>query len=759
MSTWYAYGHAYLVDGAVRGDLVLQLPKEEFAFAVARIYTNQPAQAPPACAAYQQGKTYLDQRDFTNAIHWFEECRAQATPAQRGAAACAGRSLGWQALAELRNGDLAASIRHYCEQGDRQSLVNYVLPAVTRLDRAAVEQLTGDAAVLRVLAAYERELRKTSASTTQEYPPDAYFAYTNVVAPTMEQQQNAAAFMENLAQALSNKGARLPVQYGDVLVNGLRHPPNRHALQDACAANNESLACIVTDDTSRRILTAWVASRARFAYGAEDRDNRDIARKLFGAVEQALTNRRVADVDGIIRLAYDAEMYDAAEQWLALSDKQSPLVQWIESKLLLRQGQLGKALAVLRRIVPKLAPNGAAATLIVYSNHDRDRACLFADPDDPDNYSQNPMAAPACTARVKRVAETMHSEIGLLALQQDDFMLAFAAFVRGTRWEDTASMAEKVLTCAELERYLAEHGNDPALQRVPLLSDDKYFAYMAKKLPFDELERWVQAERDKTNEPHATAGCLLRYVLARRYARAHAWAKALAWMPGPGVHKLYELEGGSVSQQFARFVRAMAQAEDPHLTAEQRADGFAAAGRAAGMEFFGTETAPDWACYAGAFTRDDGGQRWQPGLKIRAVQRNGVAPFARITSRAPSTEDTAAWPAGIATLFQGTTAEIARVNTTWPTPCARFHYRYYAADLMWQGAALLSRNSEQAAHMLHEAGTWLKSKDPQYADRFYKEIANRHGATELGTRVRAKNWLLNKHEWNAYCAFPIAHFQ
>ena len=715
------FAESYLVDGAERGDMVMTLPEGVFGFDVARIYTNQPPVPTNAfCPAYTKGRACLDQWDFAAAIRWFEECRAQT---RTGALAqCADRSVGWQALAEMHHGDLASCIRHYYEQGDRRSLVSYVLPAIPRLGRAEIEKLAGDDVVLRVIAAYDRELQEACTSPMQGYRPDAYFKYEKAVTPTRLEQQNIAAFSNNLVQALANRGIRLPVRHGDVFVNVLRRHLDLYAIRDALAANEESLVQVVADDTSRRAVTAWVASRSRFEFHGdmENSGYRGVSGKLLAAVEKALTNRHVGDVDGILRLAYDAGNYASAERWLALSDKQSVIAQWIESKLLLRQGRFDDAREALHRLLPKITPASDAAELCAYDEPDLELGPLVGVPDASNShcYCMAVTDARTYTARVGRVAAMVNSEIGLIALRRNDFMLAFDAFVHGKTWEDVAYMAEKVLTCDELERYLAGHADDPALQRAQWFPG---WGYNGAEIPI---------------------GARLGYLLARRYARAHEWARALAWMPGPDVPGLGKQEGGSVSQKFARFVNALAHAENTQLTAEQRADGYAAAGRAAGMAFLGTETGPDWACYGGSFTKDEG---W-----LSSVQRYGIAPIIGLTNTDNAERKPCKCPDEMAALFHATSVEVSRVNATWPTPCKRFHYRYYAADLMWQGAALLPRNSEKAARILHEGGTLLMNRDPKAADRFHKEIVNRHGRTELGKRVRTKNWFLRESEWAAY---------
>jgi len=675
------FAASYLVDGTERDGLVMTMPKSDFAMSVACIYTNQPpVQTNLFCAAYARGRACLDKREFADAIGWFEQCRKQARKHAEKHPGCADRSTGWMALAELHRGDYAACIRHYYECGDRRSLVSYVLPAIARRGLPAIDRIIDDDVALRVLAAYHHTMAATPGWGEPQHP-DAYFHYEAAMQPSPEEARAAAAFVDNLNQALAARGKKLPTRYDDVLINVLRRRPDRYAMKDAFEANPETLTGIVRDETCRRVLVAWIVARSPF----ENLDYGGISVKLLAAVETALTNQQVADVDGILRLAYNAGDYDAAERWLALSDKQSVITQWIESKLLLRQGRFDDARDVLRRLLPSITPASDAAELCNYDN-------FFS-----------------CKEKC-RVAEMVNSEIGLLELNRNDFLMAFDAFVRGKTWEDMAYVAEKVLTCDELDGYLRQHRNDKVLQQ--------------------------------RTKGCTTTGTELAYLLARRYLRAGQLDKAIAWMPNDIQMKTWSEK--NLLQQCARFVHALTIAKDVRQSPDTRADAYAVAARLATMELIGTETGPDWACYEGHYTKDAYfmGESWTQRYGTASVEQAGIVP-GDDTRRAQRITGTKA-------LYHATTAETSRVNAAWPTPCKRFHYRYYAADLAWQGAALLPCNSEKAAQILHEAGCLLMSRDLKAADRFYKEIAYRHGKTELGKRVRIKRWFLQASAWAAY---------
>jgi hypothetical protein len=84
--------------------------------------------------------------------------------------------------------------------------------------------------------------------------------------------------------------------------------------------------------------------------------------------------------------------------------------------------------------------------------------------------------------------------------------------------------------------------------------------------------------------------------------------------------------------------------------------------------------------------------------------------------------------------------ELSRARRHHADPEERFHYRYQAAFIALQAASLLPDNSEQKAQILHTAGTWLKARDPQTADIFYKHLVRRCRKTALGSAADLQRW-------------------
>lgn len=77
-------------------------------------------------------------------------------------------------------------------------------------------------------------------------------------------------------------------------------------------------------------------------------------------------------------------------------------------------------------------------------------------------------------------------------------------------------------------------------------------------------------------------------------------------------------------------------------------------------------------------------------------------------------------------------------NRTKPTE--RFHYKLHAADLVWQASLLMPDDHEALDEILCIAGSWIRYKQPQEADRFFKALVRRCRNTDLGTETNALKW-------------------
>lgn len=248
----------------------------------------------------------------------------------------------------------------------------------------------------------------------------------------------------------------------------------------------------------------------------------------------------------------------------------------------------------------------------------------------------------------------IRAELGTLKLARRDYTEALDLLQQSQYSEDAAYVAEQVLTIDELQAYLAAR-------------------------------------------PHSARAEPLRHLLARRLVRLGRLDEAQALMPAPYASSLH------------RFQTLLRTGQDSALASDVRATALMEAARllrAEGMELRGTELAPDFSIWSGAFS---GGL----GLESRTQ---------------------------LPAYLQPSADEQARVTQAGFTTSPRFHYRYTAADLAWAAIALMPDNDDATARALIEAGGWLKARDPQAANRFYLALARRCRSTTLGQAARQQRW-------------------
>jgi hypothetical protein len=84
--------------------------------------------------------------------------------------------------------------------------------------------------------------------------------------------------------------------------------------------------------------------------------------------------------------------------------------------------------------------------------------------------------------------------------------------------------------------------------------------------------------------------------------------------------------------------------------------------------------------------------------------------------------------------------ERRRVAASAPVPDRRHHYRWRAADLLWQAARLFPDNDERTARALWEGGRLIANRDPGGADKFYKALVNRCRKLPIGQEADRLRW-------------------
>ena len=268
-------------------------------------------------------------------------------------------------------------------------------------------------------------------------------------------------------------------------------------------------------------------------------------------------------------------------------------------------------------------------------------------------------------------------ELGVLRLARREYAQALDALLNAGFWMDAAYVAERVLTADELKTYV-----------------DRYWPPVSTEQAAEETEKYGQNQISP-----ALLRAQIRYLLARRLLRAQRRDEACEYFPPEW------------SPQCLALVQFLRTGWDEGLPAEQRARALFQAAiitRTNGMELIGTEVEPDWRVHGGNF-------------------EEGVSVAIRATNEQ-------------AKVLVASEDEISRAKQHKTDPEVRFHYRYQAASLAWEAAQLLPNNSEETARVLCTAGSWLKYRDPETADFFYKALVRRNRKTAIGMEADRIRW-------------------
>lgn len=220
-------------------------------------------------------------------------------------------------------------------------------------------------------------------------------------------------------------------------------------------------------------------------------------------------------------------------------------------------------------------------------------------------------------------------------------------------------------------------------------------AYLAERvLTIDELITYVNAKR---KEPHIPP---VSDTLARRLVRVGRWKESRAYF-APEMRTVLDA-----------YIAAIRKGHDSKIDKAERAEAFwtaAVMARKWGRKLMGYSTGWYGAEPDGTF------HPWPE--SVRPSANNGFAV-------APGVQD-----------------ELYRVSLHRPTPVKRWHYLYESVDHAWRACQLMPDNDELTARRICEAGTWIKYRDPEAADRFYKALVGRCGNTSLGKEAARLRWL------------------
>ncbi|HVG07142.1 MAG TPA: hypothetical protein VNM67_05510 [Thermoanaerobaculia bacterium] len=304
----------------------------------------------------------------------------------------------------------------------------------------------------------------------------------------------------------------------------------------------EALIRVARNPEARAIFTAWIVSR-----NPEGRN----------AWERALKAADVRDAVGADRLAWAAYLsgdFTAAAAWLDHAQEPSPIAKWVRARLLLRDGKLDEARALLADVantaggLPDLGIDMDEAMQIVYE-----------------------------TGEVLAAPQRALGEEAVVRVTQQDYTGALDRFLRAGYWMDAAYLAEQVLTLDELKAYV----------------DATWPADLAAKYEPPAGDAWepLLVGGYTTPSPERLARDV-RNLLGRRLAREGRLRDALAYVP---------TDRRPVLERLAGHLEAGRDRQRPG--AERGRELFQAAclTRHKGMHLTGTEVEPDWTLVEGDY--------------------------------------------------------------------------------------------------------------------------------------------------------------
>jgi tetratricopeptide (TPR) repeat protein len=268
-------------------------------------------------------------------------------------------------------------------------------------------------------------------------------------------------------------------------------------------------------------------------------------------------------------------------------------------------------------------------------------------------------------------------ESGVLLTTQGNYREALDRFLRGGFWVDAAHLADRVLPLDELKASV----------------DEKWPAALIKDLPEYPMH-WEGLQAT----PNLAARDI-RHLLGRRLVRAGRFEEAEPYLPENLRPTLDTLATG------------LRDGRDAALPAERRSAALfraACVTRKQGMELTGTELDPDWFALEGQYEI----LNYPTEMAARAENPH----------------------------LKPGPDESQRMEQNRPEPDQRFHYRYRAADMARDAAALLPDGSDEKARILATAGSWLKARDPETARPFYQALLDCCGDTKLGREAKQVRW-------------------
>ncbi len=308
--------------------------------------------------------------------------------------------------------------------------------------------------------------------------------------------------------------------------------------QKAFTADSARMAQLARDPLSVKVMIAAAVARGG-PWRPEIKP--EALAHLINALEKAQA-RKIEGADRIAWALYQNGDAASARRWLARADQSSLMARWLTSKLLLRDGKVNEASAILASLIREW----------------------------PVNDEWNPQWEGAFFPQDRVVGE-----LSMLTLARGQFLDAMDLLLRQSFFPEAAYIGERVLTVDELKAYVDRRWRPGAVPEE-----------LGRKKP-DGHPYWNQREFHAED-----VGGEIRYLLARRLVRLGRMDEARTYMPSQWRDKLDQYSG------------ALREAGDETLSNDERGELLWKAAQIArhdGLELMGTELEPDFHSNGGMF--------------------------------------------------------------------------------------------------------------------------------------------------------------
>ncbi len=243
-------------------------------------------------------------------------------------------------------------------------------------------------------------------------------------------------------------------------------------------------------------------------------------------------------------VAYQQGQFALVKQLLPHLD-QSPQAWWLQAKMALKAGDTAKAAEFYAKASKAFAPESLQAGTLPAQ--------------------QDPYSKPSVQELQEQNYCRVQAEYGILELSRGDYLQAISLLTAAGSeyWQDTAYIAERVLTLDELKSFVALH----PVTEVPEKALWHYFGDTKVEV-------------------------LLHHLTARRLMRAGDYQQAQAYFIDPELKQLakqYQQHAEKAASSWTDHAKAQALFEQAKLAREH------------GLELLGFELAPDYQVFYGQF--------------------------------------------------------------------------------------------------------------------------------------------------------------